>query len=254
MKKKTTEQFVQEARLLHGDRFDYSNVIYKNNKTKIEIICKEHGSFFQSPEMHLRGDGCPLCRNIARRKMLYGVAYYDVLESMVGSDEYIISSRYWHSMLRRCYSDKVHEKYPNYRNCEVCDEWKMFSGFKEWFDEHYVEGWCLDKDILIKGNKTYSPYTCCFVPNELNVIFSHKPRKIKLPQGVTLNNHGKYVARAAINGKEKRIGQYNTPEEAFQAYKVAKEMWIKEVANKYKDKLEPRVFDALMAYEVEITD
>jgi hypothetical protein len=69
-----------------------------------------------------------------------------------------------------------------------------------------------------------------------------------------LNKHGKYVARAAINGKEKRIGQYNTPEEAFQAYKVAKEEWIKEVANKYKDKLEPRVYDALMKYEVEMTD
>ena len=67
-KRKTTEQFIQEARLLHGDRFDYSKVIYKNNKTKIEIICKEHGSFYQSPDMHLRGDGCPLCRNIARRK------------------------------------------------------------------------------------------------------------------------------------------------------------------------------------------
>ena len=135
---------------------------------------------------------------------------------------------------------------------------KIFDNFAKWHEENYYEidneTMCLDKDILIKGNKTYSPYTCCFVPNELNVIFSHKPRKIKLPQGVTLNNHGKYVARATINGKEKRIGQYNTTEEAFQAYKVAKEAWIKEVANKYKDQLEPKVYDTLMKYEVEITD
>ena len=254
MKKKTTEQFVKEAMILHGNRFDYSKVVYNSSKTEVEIICKEHGSFKQTPAMHLRGDGCPLCRNISRRKKLYNVAYYDVLESMVSSEEYIISSRYWYSMLRRCYSNKVHDKYPSYRNCKVCNEWLLFSGFKKWFDEHYVEGWCLDKDILIKGNKVYSPETCCFVPNELNLIFSHKPRKIKLPQGVTLNKQGKYVARISIHGKETRLGQFNTPEEAFQSYKKAKEEWIKEVANKYKDQLEPRVYDALMRYEAEITD
>lgn len=47
----------------------------------------------------------------------------------------------------------------------------FFSNFAEWFDKHHVEGWELDKDILVSGNRTYSPETCCFVPHEINVLF-----------------------------------------------------------------------------------
>ena len=253
-KKLTTNEFIAKATKVHGDKFDYSKVRYVNNKTKIEIICREHGIFSQSPDMHLRGDGCPICRNIARRKLLYGVAFYDVLESMVKNNEYIMSTRYWHSMLGRCYSSHVHKSQPTYIGCSVHKDWHLFSNFKRWFDEHYVEGWCLDKDILVKGNKVYSPETCCFVPNEINLIFSHKKRKVNLPIGVTFNNNGKYVARATISGKETRLGQFDTPEEAFNAYKIAKEEWIKEVADKWKDQLEPRVYEALYNYQVEITD
>ena len=60
-KRKTTEQFIQEARAVHGDKYDYSNVEYKNSKTKIKIICKEHGEFWQTPGSHLYGRGCPKC-------------------------------------------------------------------------------------------------------------------------------------------------------------------------------------------------
>lgn len=252
--RKKQATFIQEAKRIHGDKFDYSKVIYVNNKTKIEIICREHGIFSQSPDMHLRGDGCPICRNIARRKLLYGVAFYDVLESMVKNNEYIMSTRYWHSMLGRCYSSHVHKSQPTYIGCAVHKDWHLFSNFKRWFDEHYVEGWCLDKDILVKGNKVYSPETCCFVPNEINVIFSHKKRKVNLPIGVTCNKNNKYVARATISGKGTRLGQFDTPEEAFNAYKIAKEEWIKEVADKWKSQLEPRVYEALYNYQVEITD
>ena len=48
--------------------------------------------------------------------------------------------------------------------CSVCEEWKHFSNFKKWFDENYIEGFDIDKDILIKGNKVYSPEACSFVP------------------------------------------------------------------------------------------
>ena len=60
-KRKTTEQFIQEAKKIHGDKYDYSKVNYINNKTNIEIICKEHGSFLQSPKAHLMGCGCKKC-------------------------------------------------------------------------------------------------------------------------------------------------------------------------------------------------
>lgn len=56
-----TQEFIEKARLVHGDRYDYSKVEYKTAKTKIIIICKEHGEFEQTPDAHLQGKGCPKC-------------------------------------------------------------------------------------------------------------------------------------------------------------------------------------------------
>ena len=249
-----SEVFLQNIMIKHGDKYDYSKVKYINSKSPIEIICPIHGSFWQKAEIHLKGGGCPICRNFSRRKLLYNVAYYDVIESMVSSEEYIISSRYWHSMIRRCYSEKSHKRNPTYIGCSVDTRWLKFSNFKSWFDEHYIQGWCLDKDILVQGNKIYSPNTCCFVPNEINTIFSHKTRERNLPQGVVFNRNKKYVARTRIDGKEVHLGQFDNVLDAFNAYKEAKENWIKQVADKWKDKLEPRVYEALYNYQVEIND
>ena len=62
-KTSNTEEFVKKAFLVHGDKYDYSKVNYINNRVKIEIICPEHGSFFQDPHGHLQGYGCPKCGN-----------------------------------------------------------------------------------------------------------------------------------------------------------------------------------------------
>ena len=166
----------------------------------------------------------------------------------------------WRNMIKRCYDSAFHKERPTYADCEVCKEWHCFTAFDKWFDEHYVEGWCLDKDILVKGNKIYSPSTCCFVPNELNVLFTKRQNhRGNTPIGVEYCKAQRrfkecYKATLTKCNEKVYLGSFKTPEEAFQAYKVAKETWIKEVANKYKDKLEPRVYDALMKYKVEITD
>ena len=60
-KKCTTEKFLKKAKEVHGDKYDYSKVVYKNYKTKVPIICSEHGEFYQSPFTHLSGCGCPTC-------------------------------------------------------------------------------------------------------------------------------------------------------------------------------------------------
>lgn len=60
-KKLSFEQFVQRAQCVHGDRYDYSNVEYKGNKTKVRISCPEHGEFLQDPSNHFAGKGCPAC-------------------------------------------------------------------------------------------------------------------------------------------------------------------------------------------------
>lgn len=70
--KKTTEQFITEARAIHGDKYDYSKVNYKGNKKKVEIICPQHGPFFMTPLYHLQGHGCQKCyderRGVTTRK------------------------------------------------------------------------------------------------------------------------------------------------------------------------------------------
>ncbi len=60
-KTKTTEKFIKDAILVHGDKYDYSKVDYSNSKKKVIIICKKHGEFLQSPNLHLKGNGCPIC-------------------------------------------------------------------------------------------------------------------------------------------------------------------------------------------------
>ena len=63
MKKLTTEEFIQKAKQIHGDKYDYSKVNYVNSKTKVEIICPEHGSFHQTPNRYLRNMTCRKCMN-----------------------------------------------------------------------------------------------------------------------------------------------------------------------------------------------
>ena len=61
--KKNTSVFIEEAKAVHGDKYDYSKVEYANNESKVCIICPEHGEFWQIPSAHLRGQGCPDCNN-----------------------------------------------------------------------------------------------------------------------------------------------------------------------------------------------
>lgn len=84
MTKKTTEQFIEDAKNVHGDKYDYSLVEYVGSHSKIKIICKEHGVFEQSSTNHLSGGGCPICCNnvkltteefIKRAKKLHGDKY-----------------------------------------------------------------------------------------------------------------------------------------------------------------------------------
>ena len=65
-KKLTTEEFIKKAKSVHGNKYDYSKVEYANSKTKVSIICPEHGEFWQTPTSHLNGCDCPMCANIKR--------------------------------------------------------------------------------------------------------------------------------------------------------------------------------------------
>ena len=69
-RKLTVEQFIEKARKVHGDNYDYSKVNYINNHTKVCIICSVHGEFWQTPSDHLGGCGCPICKESKLEKSL----------------------------------------------------------------------------------------------------------------------------------------------------------------------------------------
>lgn len=165
----------------------------------------------------------------------------------------------WEHMLERCYCFKCQEKHPTYKGCKVCEEWWNFQVFAEWYYSHFYEleneKMNLDKDILHKGNKVYSAENCVFVPSSINNLFT-KSNKIRGEYPIGVRKMGdRFQARLNKgNGKSMYLGTYDTPEQAFLAYKEAKEQYIKEVANKYKGKIDPRAYEAMMNYEVEIDD
>ena len=166
----------------------------------------------------------------------------------------------WCCMLVRCYSNTYKKKYPTYEGCEVSDNFKSYEYFYEWCHEQIGfgnEGWQLDKDLLTKGNKVYSETTCVFLPNEINSLLTKREAlRGEHLIGVCWCKRDK-VFRAQVNknkGKQKNLGSFNTELEAFNAYKQAKESFVKEQAEKYKSQIDPRAYEALMNYTVEITD
>lgn len=191
-------------------------------------------------------------------KTVYGVGITGD-ESTTENGKHIKEYVVWSSLLQRCYDVKFLKRYLTYEGCVVSENFKYFPYFKEWYLKQIgsnKDGWELDKDILVKGNRLYSEDTCCFVPKEINLLFSKAHSENgELPIGVSYHNKGcRYKARISVNGSNNYLGLFNTPEEAFQAYKRAKESYIKAVADKWKDQIDPRVYEALMNWKVEITD
>lgn len=250
MRRFTRDEFVAAARSIHGDKYDYSKVEYKNSATKVCIICPIHGEFMQAPVNHVnQKQGCSKCFHESVKKPVYGHGINDT-EYVFETKDYKI----WRNMLERCYCEKTQKRFPTYKGCTVCDKWKTFSNFKKWFHEHYIDGWELDKDILFKGNKEYSFDKCCFVPHEINSMFTKSEAKRgDYPIGVSKHGNG-FRARVLTLNKTVNIGTYKTAEEAFDAYKRVKEEYIRLIAEKWKEKLNPRVYNALHNYKVEITD
>ena len=165
----------------------------------------------------------------------------------------------WNNMLERCYEPKFQERQPTYKECEVCEEWHNFQIFAEWFEDNYYEipgeVMCLDKDILVKGNKIYSPETCCFVPEKINLLFTKCDKsRGNDPIGTHQSPSGNYKVHCNNCERSNYLGTYSNIYDAFYVYKVHKEKIIKQRADEYKQYLPQNVYEALYNYQVEITD
>ena len=234
---------------------DFKILKYNNNRnvaiqfvntgyeTTVELVQVKRGNVKDpySPSVHGVG--------------ILGTKYSNTING-VRTKEYVL----WQSMLRRCYSDFYKKKHPTYEGCEVSDNFKSYEYFYEWchnqigFDN---EGWHLDKDLLVKGNKVYSEDSCIFIPKEINLLLTKSTAsRGEHLIGVYWSKTNK-AFRACVNknkGASEHLGYFKTEIEAFNTYKVAKESFIKEQADKWKSQIDPRAYNALMKYKVEITD
>lgn len=199
-------------------------------------------------------------------KTVYGVGYFG--EGKYKASENSKDTRIyttWYHMVQRCYSEKEHKKHPTYKYCEVSEKFHNFQNFGDWDKDNYYtidgERMELDKDILVKHNKIYSPENCIYVPHTINTLFV-KSDKIrgKSAIGTYQDKHGKYQVHCHLINPETRkskyeyLGYYETELEAFKVYKYHKERNIKEVADYFKKQISEILYNGLYEYEVEITD
>lgn len=175
---------------------------------------------------------------------------------------------YWSRMLSRCYNEKELAKHPAYRDCHVDEEWHNFQNFAEWALSKPQMGmrdedgniFHLEKDILSRGYKVYSESTCTFMPAAINTFLTEKQAGEGLPRGVnrirpkTENSREGYIARCTVEGEREYLGFVYDPMEAFNMYKPVKEAYAKRLAEKYKNVLEPHVYEQLLKFEVKPFD
>lgn len=189
------------------------------------------------------------------KKLVYGVGFNDRKYQSRVNGKTVKQYKLWAAILERCYVDDI--KYSSYSGCEVSENFKSYSYFYEWCQDQIgfgKEGYEIDKDILSGGNKIYSEDTCCFVPRSINVLLTNsKATRGDLPVGVSVDKRdGSFYALIRIDGKQKRIGTFKNPIDAFNAYKIEKKKEIVRQAEMHKNFICNKVFDRLMSYDISI--
>ena len=157
----------------------------------------------------------------------------------------------WDKIFDRCYNEDAQLNKPTYIGCTVCERWWNFQNFAPDYllmvgsDKSYH----LDKDLYAKDNKVYSPEKCCLLPPQINIALIYKSQN-DLEPGVSISNGKVFRALISIDGQNVDLGYYSTEQEAFLVYKSAKEDYIKELSNRYKNDLDSRAYKALMIWEI----
>ena len=131
---KTTEEFIEQAKKVHGDKFDYSKVKYIDTKHKIIIICPKHGEFLQNPRNHLDGQGCPFCRaeSVGKRTSLSLDSFIEKANKIHNNKYDYSMMNYKHSKEKVCIICPIHGefwqkpyKHLSGQGCPICNESKL---------------------------------------------------------------------------------------------------------------------------------
>lgn len=182
-----------------------------------------------------------------------GVGINDHKYPAVVNKKHVKEYKLWKSMLTRCYDERFHARMPTYTGCEVSENFKHYSYFYEWCQRQIgfgLDGYQLDKDILVKGNKLYSEEICVFVPHEINYLFKDNT-KINSDFGVGVSYHKprkKFCVKICLgtNRSGKYVGLYKTAAQAKDVYRVLTEARGYLLAQRFKTLIDKRVYDVLV--------
>lgn len=191
-------------------------------------------------------------------KLIQGFGVNDLKGATIHNGERDKAYMLWKAVINRCYNTKALDRKMSYLVVSISDDFKYFSDFKTWVEKQkgFNAGWQLDKDLLSKdtGNLMYSKNTCVFLPNEVNNAIKRRTYSMLkgTPEGVCLcqTKREYYRSQVSIGGKKVGLGTYPTMEMAHQAYKEAKEGYIKSLAEKWKEGLDDRAYEALRNYNL----
>lgn len=166
-------------------------------------------------------------------------------------DSYSKAFPVWTGMIDRVYSENK-LNYSTYKGCSVDEVWHNFQNFSEWYENNFVKGWQLDKDLCVIGNKIYGPETCSFVPSEINsCILNCDVTGTGKDIGVTFDSdRSTWQAKISTKGKLRSLGRFADKSQAMLCYKSEKENYLKALADEWKDKIDPRVYFNLKNMEV----
>jgi len=183
-------------------------------------------------------------------KSVFGKGYVGIGKHKV-SLKGVVTKKYntWFGMLQRYYSSDLHIKRPTYKDVTVCEDWHNFQVFGDWYDTQYKEeGWQLDKDLLSRGEKIYSPETCVFIPRELNSFLTQDKGNIDHPTGVYRKGSRYYSEiRCLLSGRSLYLGMFDTIAEADLAYRnkrlVNMIVWLRRIRNNLN--IDYRVYEGM---------
>lgn len=177
------------------------------------------------------------------KRTTFGVGYLGCNDPL--SNEENSAYRKWANMMQRCYSDK-----PYYNNCSADIEWLNFSNYREWHKKNSMgdRKVDLDKDVLVPGNTVYGTETCTLIPHFTNTIFESRGLETNI---VLNNNTGKYDVTMSVLGSKKKVGTFDTHEEAQNGYIEYRQNYIKDVAEKCKGKVPHKTYLAMLNWKFE---
>lgn len=238
---------------LKSKSFGYFTVEKLVNSGEVHFRFEESGGVGKATSGNVRNG---LVRdNFA--KTVYGVGYFGdgIFKSRLPNNgpctkEYAT----WSAIMFRCYGDNRDEcTLRNYGDCSVVAEWHNYQTFASWCQTQPEMNFCnssIEKDIIIKGNKLYSPNTTCFVPIELNVAITGIKHQNSTGKAGVWKFNDSYISEVTMFSTKASLGRFDNFQDAEYVYREVKQSYIRALAEIYKDRLRADVYEKLKEWVI----